>query len=189
MNWKKLLLVGVGWGIGTAVGLAGIVGVYLWHQSRPKPPKTWNTSAIFSSDDGPGFGVDGNGQQKSIYLTYALRNSTDADYEIGPDTEIRIMMRNSDGSLSEPLPKEIAVLRRPIFVPAKQEAFSRLSIVFGNSIPPKSVTETDDQYHEKLRAFCREQFRGASFVLFDDANRYEIILPAIRKEKPPQKPS
>lgn len=43
MNWKKLLVVGIGWGLGTAVGLTLIVGGFLWYESRPK---AWNATAI-----------------------------------------------------------------------------------------------------------------------------------------------
>src|SRR6267378_3723896 len=45
-EWKRPLLIGVGWGLGTAVGLALVVGGFLWYQSRPKPPKPWNTAAL-----------------------------------------------------------------------------------------------------------------------------------------------
>lgn len=46
MEWKKPLLIGLGWGVGTAVGLAAALAVFLWYQSRPKPTKPWNTSSI-----------------------------------------------------------------------------------------------------------------------------------------------
>lgn len=184
MNWKKLLLIGFGWGLGTGVGLVAIVGGYLWYQSRPKPPKPWNTTAIFS-DDAPGFEAGEDGKQ--MHFTYTLQNATDTDYEIGPDAEITITFKNLESSLTEPLPKEVVTLRRPVFIPAKQKAMLRLSIVFGN-IPQKKETETDEQYHERLRAFCKEKMVGAGFVLFDENNRYQINLPMIRKDKPP-KPS
>ena len=179
MNWKKVLLVGVGWGLGTAVGLALIIGGFLRYESRPKPPKPWNTTAILSSDDVPSF--DGSRDGKEIHFTYTLQNATDTDYEIGSETEIRITFKNRDGSLTEPLPKELVTLRRPVFIPAKQKAMSRISLVFGN-VPQKKTTETDEQYHERLRTFCKEEIGDAGFVLFDENNRYQINLPTIRKE-------
>jgi hypothetical protein len=184
-EWKRPLFIGIGWGLGTAVGLVAIVGGYLWYASRPKPQKPWNTTAIFSSDAAPSFGGSTDG--KEVYFTYTLQNATKADYEIGPETEIRITFKNADNSLTEPLPKEVATLRRPVFIPAKQKAMSRLSIVFGNA-PHKKATETDEQFHERLRAFCKEEMGDAGFVLFDDNNRYQINLPSIQTEKP-QKPS
>lgn len=102
-------------GLGYGGGDRGGVSVYLWNASRPKTPKPWNTSAI-SSPDAPGFSADGDGAQKAVHLNYPLLNSTEMDYEIGPDAEIRVMLQNSDGSLSESLPKEIVAVRRPVFV-------------------------------------------------------------------------
>jgi hypothetical protein len=185
MNWKKLLLVGVGWGLGTAVGLVAIVGVYNWYEGRPRPPKSWNSTAISSSDDAPGLGVSSDGKQ--IRFSYTLQNATDTDYQIAPETEIKITFKNEDGSLTEPLPREIATLRRPVFIPAKQKATSSLLIVFGD-VPQRKPTETDEQYHERLRSFCKKEMGDAGFVLFDEGNRYQINLPAVRPEKT-QKPS
>ena len=184
-EWKRPLLIGVGWGLGTAVGLTILVGGFLWYESRPKAPKPWNTTAIFSFDDAPSFDASRDG--KEIHFTYTLQNATNADYEIGSETEIRITFKNADSSLTEPLPKEVATLRRPVFIPAKQKAMSRLSIVFEN-VPQKKATETDEQYHERLRAFCKEKMGDAGFVLFDENNRYRINLPPIETEKR-QKPS
>jgi hypothetical protein len=180
MNWRKFLLIGVGWGLGTAAGLAAIIGCFIWYQSRPEPLKNWNTTAILSSDAAPTFGSGDDGNK--VTFTYTLQNTTDADYEIGTDTEVRITFKNTDGSLTEPLPKEVAALRRPVFVPAKQKAMTRLSIVFGK-VPQKSAHETDDQYHEKLRGFLIEEMGDTGFVIFDERNRYQINLPAVRKEK------
>ena len=181
MNWKKFLLVGIGWGLGTAVGLAAIVGLFIWYQSRPKQPKAWTTTAILCPDAAPSFDASKDG--KDIYFTYTLQNATDADYEIGAETEIRITFKyTADGSLTEPLPQEVANLRRPVFVPAKQKAMTRLSVVFGK-IPQRSVRETDDQYHEKLRAFLQENMGDASLVIFDERNRYQINLPPVRNDK------
>jgi len=53
-EWRKLLLLGLGWGLGTAVGLALLVGGFLWYQGRPRPtepPKPWNTTAIKAEYD------------------------------------------------------------------------------------------------------------------------------------------
>jgi hypothetical protein len=37
---------GIGWGLGTVVGLALLVGGFLWYSHRSKPEKPWNQSAI-----------------------------------------------------------------------------------------------------------------------------------------------
>ncbi len=179
MNWKRLFLVGIGWGLGTAVGLTAITGGYLWYQTRPKPPKPWNTTAISSFDGAPGFNARDDG--KEIRFGYTLQNSTDGDYKIEPETQIRITARHPDGSFTEPLPDEVATLRRPVFIPPKQKAGIRLSLVFGN-IPRKRSNETDEQYHERLRAFCKEELGDVGFALFDERNRYQINLPKVQTE-------
>jgi hypothetical protein len=184
-DWKQMLLKGFGWGIGTAIGLGAIVGGYLWYEGRPKPPKPWTTTAILCTEDSPGFYTGNSG--KEIRFTYTLQNATDADYEIGPETEIRITFKNNDGSLTEPLPNELVTLRRPVFIPAKQKAMASLSIVFSD-VPQKKMTETDEVYHERLRAFCRQEMGDSGFTLFDVNSRYQLNLPAVKAEKP-QKPS
>ncbi len=62
-EWKKPLFIGIGWGLGTAVGLALLVGGFLGYQGRPKPPKPpkqWNTAAIKADYDRPGTEGDKN---------------------------------------------------------------------------------------------------------------------------------
>jgi hypothetical protein len=146
---------------------------------------SWNTTAILAADDAPGFDVNKDGSK--LQFIYVLQNATNADYEIGSETDIKIVVRTNGGSLTEPLPKETATLRRPVFIPAQQKAISRLSIALGN-IPQKKADETNEEYHERLRAFCREHLGNNGFVLFDDFNRYQINLPSVRAEKL-QKPS
>jgi hypothetical protein len=45
-DWKRSLFISIGWGLGTVVGLALLVGGFLWYSHRPKPEKPWNQSAI-----------------------------------------------------------------------------------------------------------------------------------------------
>jgi hypothetical protein len=72
MNWKKIVLIAVGWGLGTAVGLAVIVGSFFWYEGRPKPPqppRPWHTSAIKAEYDY----VDVEGEKNTIVFYYTLR--------------------------------------------------------------------------------------------------------------------
>jgi hypothetical protein len=43
---EKTFVVGIGWGLGTVLGLGLLAGAVIGHQGRPKPPKPWNTTAI-----------------------------------------------------------------------------------------------------------------------------------------------
>jgi len=39
-DWKRPLFIGIGWGLGTVVGVALVVGGFRWYQSKPKPTAT-----------------------------------------------------------------------------------------------------------------------------------------------------
>jgi hypothetical protein len=47
-DWKRPLFIGIGWGLGTVVGVALVVGGFLWYRSRPKPTATPLASSIES---------------------------------------------------------------------------------------------------------------------------------------------
>jgi hypothetical protein len=179
MNWKRLLLISIGWGLGTAIGLSAIVGAYLWYDSRPKPPMPWRTTAISSpsSEDSPAFRSDDN---KTIRFTYTVQNSTDYDYEIETGTPIRITVKHTDGSFSEPMPEDVAKMRLPVFIPSRQKGDITFSLFFGDDLPKKKSNESEDQYHERLRIFCKSQLGDDAFTLFDERNRYQINLPKVR---------
>jgi hypothetical protein len=83
-EWKRPLLIGVGWGLGTAVGLAILVGGFFWYQSRPKPPKPpkpWDTASIKAEFN---FATT-EGDKNTFVFFYTLENTTDFDYraEVG----------------------------------------------------------------------------------------------------------
>ncbi len=80
-DWKRSLLVGVAWGVGTAMGLAMLVGGYIWYSSRPSPPvppKPWNSSAIRAEYDT----AYTEGDENNVVIYYTLENTTDFDYRI-----------------------------------------------------------------------------------------------------------
>ena len=58
-EWKKPLLIGVGWGLGTAVGLAILAGGFLWYESRSKPTVTSLASSTGSSSISVPRGITG----------------------------------------------------------------------------------------------------------------------------------
>jgi hypothetical protein len=51
MDWKRILLRAAGFGAGFALSLALILGVALWYESRPKPPKPWDAKTIRAEYD------------------------------------------------------------------------------------------------------------------------------------------
>jgi hypothetical protein len=81
MDWKRPLVIGIGWGLGTAVALAAIAGAFIWYEGRPKPPvppKPWNTTAIKAQYDY----ADTEGDKNYIVIYYTVENFTDFDYQL-----------------------------------------------------------------------------------------------------------
>jgi hypothetical protein len=178
---KKTLLIAFSAGAGVAVVIAALVAAAYWSWSRPRPPKPWNTTAIVATG-APGFSLTDDG--KKIRFSYSLENKTDSDYKIASAAEIKVLVKYDDKSLSQPMPTEVASVEFPVFIPARQAATIALAITFGG-FPQRKETETDEEYHEALRAFLLNELKGVSdFAVFDETNRYEINLP-----KPAAQPS
>ena len=159
-------------------------GSWIWYSNRPKPSKPWNTRAIAATGS-PGFGVNSDG--KGIGFSYDIENSTDTDYHVESRNQIAVMFRNDGGGLSEALPENVAPLRLPIFIPAKQRGTLTLTVVLSD-VPQQKPSESDEGFHERVRTFCQEHIKGVNgFVLFDESNRYQIELPRWLVQAPPKK--
>lgn len=156
--------------------LSLIVGGWLWYSGRPQPPTPWNTTAVVAKEP-PDFHVIRDG--KNIAFVYRVENTTDTDYRIDSGAQIRLMFRNKGGLLiSEPYPGTEKVLNLPIFIPAKQKAMVALTPSF-SAIPQRESSESDVQFRERLRSYCKDDIAGQGFVLFDDLKRYQINLPGL----------
>jgi hypothetical protein len=180
-NWKrfalKWLAVGVGFGLIVIVALGSVI----WYRSRPKPPKPWNTNALIVKSP-PGFSVHDDG--KKLEFSYAVENTTDNDYQVEANYQVKLLIKTSDGSFSRPLPDEVEHINLPIFVPAKQTGAIVLELTV-SGIPPKRSSDTDDEYHERVRAFCEQHLKGVKgFSLFDETNRYRVDFPRWLPERP-----
>jgi hypothetical protein len=183
-EWKKPLFIGLGWGLGTALGLVVLVGGFLWYQSRPRPPKPWNTAALAVKEP-PSFH---SGDHEHLEFNYSVQNTTNFDYQIVSDEKVKVVARYKDGTLSTPLSTEVRHLELPVFIPANQKGQLTFSVGL-TGIPERKASESDEQYHEQLRAYCEDHLaRVANFVLFDEPNRYEIDLPRWSAEKPKKNP-
>lgn len=182
---KKTILIAFSAGAGVAVVIAALAAGGYWYLSRPKPPKPWDTTAIVV-DGTPGFGPTED--KKKIQFTYSIKNSTDNDYRIASDAEIKLVRRGINDTLSQPLTTEVVSIEFPIFIPSKQKAAVSIDINFAN-IPQRKDSETDEHYHEVLRAYCLEQMSGdRDLVVFDETNRYEISFPKPAAQPPKRAP-
>ena len=188
MNWKRALLIGVGWGLGTAVGLGMIVGGFLWYESRPKPPvppKPWNASAIKAEYDLVSTDTDKD-RENVIVFYYILENTTDFDYRVEDGRRITMTGKLEDERSLSAFLKSQGVIDYPIFVPAKKRVRFRVHLI-GYTYPVKQkdnpTTQERKQYRETLAKYVADEFPNLDgFDLLDEGNRYEIILPGGWKE-------
>jgi hypothetical protein len=179
-RWKRFALKWFAVGSGFAVASVVLVFMLIWYSSRPKPPKPWNTTAL-TAHEAPGF--EASRDAKKLEFTFMLENATEGDYHLESDAGLIMMIRNRDGSLSRPIPRDIAPVDTPVFVPSHQKGVLGISLALGE-IPQQNPGESDDDYHERIRSFCNERLDGvAGFVLFDEENRYQINLPGWVSER------
>ena len=172
-TWKRLALISFSGGAGFAAVVALIIGGIFWYSLRPVPPKLWNMTALQAREP-PSFSPSEDG--KKIELTYAVQNTTEMDYELESSSNIKVLAKTTDGSLSQPLPANAAELTTRVFIPARQKGSLEVALTF-SSMPTKTSTESDEEFHEKLRTFLKKYDVIETFVLFDNNHRYQVNLP------------
>jgi hypothetical protein len=187
-TWKRILLKSMGFGAGFAIVVCVAVGTWIWYDSKPKPPKPWNSSALKATDP-PYFssfavaGKNGSPEKSSIKFTYSILNNTDTDYEMNKGDELKLLLKLGD-TVSQPAP--FLTLDFPIFIPSKQKGTLTVSIAT-NSVPDKAKDDTDEQYHEHLRTYIEKELprdRVSGFVIYDESNKYKVDLPRNLPSKP-----
>lgn len=199
-EWKRPLLIGVGWGFGTAVGLALLVGGFLWYQSRPKPPKPWNTNAIEAHYAKTQFFEGEKGHTLRTGFLFDLRNNTATDYtlEEHPSDTIVVMQRMKssnalvsgmgltwtpehgpgtqqldDQGIPSNVPKGVFI-DTPIFIPSGQA----VRVYFWSEYDMDDVVAALPKGAEihPPTVVQRALKDTESFVLLDTVNRYRIEL-------------
>ena len=162
-SWKRVALVSASAGAGVAVVVLLILGIILWLSARPKG---WNPDAVKVTFQDISYHHD----RETLYLVYALENTTESDYEISEDstshTELFVRWENNN-SLTEKHEFKILV---PVFLPSKQ----RVSVIVlqdNYQCPPNLKGE------EVKEHFRKELSNIAGFVLFDKTPRYQINFP------------
>jgi hypothetical protein len=141
---------------------------------------TWNSSAI----QGTPAGIrvrEVDPTHAAVVFFYDLDNRTDNDYRLASGPNVVIMSRlRSSGSLSGEQPIS---LDTTAFVPAK----NRTRIAIEMSHPFEWPSQRDASAERQIRQLVADQVSGlAGFVLFDQANRYEIDLAATSPELQPE---
>lgn len=184
IEWKRPLFIGIGWGLGTAVGLVILVGGFLWYESRPKPPKPpkpWNVAAIKAEYDDADTEGDGN----TLVVSYTLENTTDFDYRADESQDI---MFNStlDREKSLLSVSNLLKINYPIVIPAKKRVSFKVHIDYHYTEKEKENADLQERtkHKEGVEKFLATEMANlGGFDLLDAVNRYEIIFPAGWKHK------
>ena len=177
-TWKKVIVISVTIGASFAITLALIIGMYVWYESYPKPPTPWNKEAITANYDL----VDTEGADNTILFYYTLENKTKYDYTIEKETGLTILARlKEQGSLSGTKGEDKWLhVDYPVFIPSGQRLrFAvHLKYPYEQKEKIKPTKEEHQQYRKGLEEFINKEFTNLDgFVLFDEKNRYEIMLP------------
>ena len=154
-----------------ALTLTALV-LYLRSGSGGPTPKPWNSSAITASYVGAQLRQLDSGNA-ALYLAYEVTNHTDADYRLADGPAALVMSRlRADSSLSSQQPVRLSY---PTFLPARQRARVALEVPSAFGWPD----ESDTAFQDKLRDFVNQKLTDVqAFVLFDQADRFEIEFPS-----------
>jgi hypothetical protein len=171
VKWKKLALISVAGGVGVAVVVLGVLWGVGWRRVHAQPPRTWDSTTFQA--------IYVNAQLRqidrsnaSVLLYYNIENTADSDYRLAEGEGLVIMRRlASDHTLSA---EEAVHLSYGTFLPAKQRARIALEVPHAFDWP----ADSDPARQEKLREFVNQRLAGIEeFVLFDQANRFQIEFP------------
>ena len=149
-----------------------IAAAILYVRSTGTGLRPWNSSAITASYVGAQLRQLDSGNA-ALYLGYEVQNHTDSDYRLADGPQALVMTRlRADSSLSS---QQQVRLSYPTFLPARQRARVALEILSPFSWP----AENDAVFQDKLKDFVNQRLNDAqSFVLFDQADRFQIEFPS-----------
>jgi hypothetical protein len=153
-----------------ALALTALI-FYLRSGSGGATPKAWNPNAITANYVGAQLRQLDSGNA-ALYLAYEVTNHTDSDYRLADGPAALVMSRlRADGSLSSQQPVRLSY---PTFLPARQRARVALEVPSAFGWPD----DNDAAFQDKLRDFVNQKLLDVqAFVLFDQADRFEIEFP------------
>ena len=148
-----------------------LTAVVFYIRSGAASPKPWNSSAITANYVGAQLRELDSGSA-ALYVAYEVQNHTDSDYQLADGPGALVMTRlRADASLSS---QQQVRLSYPTFLPAQQRARVALEIPAPFGWP----ADSDPAFQDKLRDFVNQKLVDAeAFVLFDQADRFEIEFP------------
>jgi hypothetical protein len=180
-TWKQILLKAAGFGAGFALFVCLILWLWSWYSSRPKPPKPWDTRKITAEYDVASTEKAEN-KDKTFAIYYTLQNNTDYDYEIkDKDSAILAAQLKREKSVSMNWDQKWLHYETPVFVPAhgRVRFCVHLAYPYVNSPPePTKDAKAIYEYDTGIAKYLKNEMGNLNgFVLYDQTNRYEVLLP------------
>ncbi|MHB8483201.1 MAG: hypothetical protein ACYDBV_10810 [Nitrospiria bacterium] len=172
---KRWIITGIFFGVGLAIAICVIFGGSLWHEGKPKPPKSWNTEAIVATYDSVGTEREDN----AIYFSYILENNTNLDYRISDKSSVELMATLKEQKSLIDLKGDWS-FEVPVFIPAKQRLKFGIKShgAYEKKLARDATEEERKKFKSELKKYLNEKAPNLNgFVLFDDANKYEIDFP------------
>jgi hypothetical protein len=172
--WKKI---GVTVLVACAFTLALLVIVVVPRLARRNPPveqaaASWNSHAINGSPVGIRV-QEIDSTHAAVMFLYDLDNQTDIDYRLAKGPGIVILSRlKAGGTLSG---DEQIALDSAAFVPARNSTRIALEVTHLFNWPGQKTAYAERAFDQLVTG---DVAGVAGFVLFDQANRYEIDFPA-----------
>jgi hypothetical protein len=193
-TWKQILLKAAGFGAGFALFVCLILGFWSWYSKRPKPPKPWDTQKITAEYDVATTETTQN-KNETFAIAYTLQNNTDYDYEIrDKESVILAGLLKRQKSASTNWDENWLHYDTPVFLPAHGRVRFSIHLGYPYEDAPKEPTEDDKaiyEYHTGIAKYLKNKLSNLDgFVLYDQTNRYEIVLPNgwdTRAERPYKK--
>jgi hypothetical protein len=130
-SWKRRLLFAAGIGAGGVVAASSIIGVLVWLQNRPKPPKPWDAKTLTASYYIVDTGIPPTKAEwttkKALEFYYVVTNHSEYDYTLGGPESIRLVGRLEDTNslVGDPITQEI-MIDSSVFIPAGQSVRLRI---------------------------------------------------------------
>ena len=173
-GWKKIGVAGL-----IACALLLLLMVMMRSSARSdtsdipaKQTQPWNSQAI----EGAPAGIrvqEIDPTHAAVIFLYDLDNRTDTDYHLAKGPNVVVMSRlKSGGALNA---EEPVTLDSEAFVPARHRTRIALAVNHLFSWPGQGSAYAERQFNQLVAG---DVAGVAGFVLFDQANRYEIDFPA-----------
>lgn len=174
-DWKRLFVRAAGFGVGTVIALALIIGAFAWYRNRPKP---WTERALSATFTTMSFKTQASETSYLIEFYYDIQNNTDSTYRLNPDSLV-LMARSSTGGLTKEwgnYQTSDATLTGPAFIPAHSKVGVTLRTTY--QYPTEFTADDKDDAKKVLKSVNRRLAELTGIVIFDEALHYRIDLDA-----------